>query len=36
MKAYDPNRDEAMGRIVWIIAIVIVIALAIAIYQVVT
>ena len=35
-KAYDPNRDEAVGRIIWIVAIMLVIAIAFAIYKMVT
>jgi serine/threonine protein kinase len=33
LKSYDPNRDAAVGRIIWIVAILIVVGLAIAIYQ---
>lgn len=35
LKSYDPNRDAAVGRILWIVASLIVIGLAIAIYQIV-
>ena len=35
-KTYDPNKDAAVGRIIWIVAIVIVIALGFAIYKVLT
>jgi hypothetical protein len=34
MKSYDPNRDAAVGRIIWIVAILIVVAIGFAIYQV--
>ena len=36
MKTYDPNRDAAVGRIIWIVALVIVVAIGFAIYQIVS
>jgi serine/threonine-protein kinase len=32
-KSYDPNRDATVGRIIWIVAFLIVVGLAVAIYQ---
>jgi serine/threonine protein kinase len=34
MKTYDPNRDATVGRIIWIVALLIVAGLGFAIYQV--
>ncbi|MDQ3340506.1 MAG: protein kinase [Myxococcota bacterium] len=34
IKTYDPNRDATVGRIIWIVALLIVAGLGIAIYQV--
>jgi serine/threonine protein kinase len=34
MKSYDPNRDAAVGRIIWIVVILIVVAIGFAVYQV--
>ena len=36
MKTYDPNRDAAVGRIIWIVALVIVAGIGFAIYQIVS
>jgi serine/threonine-protein kinase len=36
LKTYDPNRDAAVGRIIWIVALLIVIGIGFAIYQIVS
>ena len=36
LKSYDPNRDAAVGRIIWIVAILIVVGIGFAIYQIVS
>jgi serine/threonine-protein kinase len=36
MKTYDPNRDAAVGRIVWILALVVVAVIGIVIYSIVS